>query len=242
MKNLILSTAMLTLTASLAFADTVRIATEGAYPPYNFINDNGQIDGFERELGDALCARAQLECVWLTNDWDSIIQNLVSGNYSAIMAGMSITPERDAVIDFSAAYLPPDPSTYVGLAGSEFLMEVGVVAAQIGTIQSNYIATTGRTLIEFATADETISAVLNGEADAVFADKTYLAPIVAESGGKLDYVYQDVMVGGGIGMGFRESDIDLRFQFEDAIYDMTQDGSLNTLIRKWFGEDATVWE
>ena len=70
-------------------ADKVRMGTEGAYPPYNFINDAGEVDGFERELGDELCKRAKLECEWVTNEWDSIIPNLVSGNYDTIIAGMS---------------------------------------------------------------------------------------------------------------------------------------------------------
>ncbi len=49
------------------------MGTEGAYPPYNFINDAGEVDGFEREVGDELCARAELTCEWVKNDWDSII-------------------------------------------------------------------------------------------------------------------------------------------------------------------------
>ncbi|MEC7962416.1 MAG: transporter substrate-binding domain-containing protein, partial [Pseudomonadota bacterium] len=87
MKNLILSTAVLALTAGVAAAETVRLGTEGAYPPYNFLNDAGEVDGFERELGDELCKRAELTCEWVTNDWDSIIPNLTSGNYDAIIAG-----------------------------------------------------------------------------------------------------------------------------------------------------------
>jgi polar amino acid transport system substrate-binding protein len=114
MKSLILSTAVVALTAGAAFADghgtTIRMGTEGAYEPYNFINDNGEVDGFEIELGNELCARAELTCEWVTNDWDSIIPNLVSGNYDTIMAGMSITAERDEVIDFSQDYYPPTAS------------------------------------------------------------------------------------------------------------------------------------
>ena len=91
MKSILLGTAALALTAGVAMADTVRLGTEGAYPPYNFINDKGEVDGFERELGDELCKRAELTCEWVTNDWDSIIPNLTSGNYDAIIAGMSIT-------------------------------------------------------------------------------------------------------------------------------------------------------
>ena len=92
------------MTAGAAMAQTVRMGTEGAYPPYNFINDAGEVDGFERELGDELCKRAELTCEWVKNDWDSIIPNLVSGNYDVIIAGMSITDERDEVIDFTQPY------------------------------------------------------------------------------------------------------------------------------------------
>ena len=116
MKRLIISTAAITMMAGMAMAqDVVRLGTEGAYPPWNFINDAGEIDGFERELGDALCRRADLDCTWVKNDWDSIIPNLVSGNYDAIIAGMSITDERDEVIDFTQNYTPPDPSSYLGM-------------------------------------------------------------------------------------------------------------------------------
>ena len=80
MKKLILSAATLALMAGMGVADTVRLGTEGAYPPYNFIDDNGEIAGFEREVGDELCKRAELDCEWVTNEWDSIIPNLVSGN------------------------------------------------------------------------------------------------------------------------------------------------------------------
>ena len=93
MKKLMLTTTALTLVAGFAFADghskTVRLGTEGAYPPYNFLNDDGEVDGFERELGDELCVRAELTCEWVTNELDSIIPNLVSGNYDVIIAGMS---------------------------------------------------------------------------------------------------------------------------------------------------------
>lgn len=240
MKKLILATAALALSAGMSLAQTVRMGTEGAYPPYNFINDKGEVDGFERELGDELCKRASLTCEWVTNDWDSIIPNLVSGNYDTIIAGMSVTPERDEVIDFTHEYVPASPSAYVALSDGVDL-KGGVIAAQTGTIQANYVANSGATLVEFATADETIAAVRNGEADAVLADKDYLAPIVAESNGELKFVGDDVAIGGGVGMGIRESDQELREKFNKAIDSMKADGSLNALLKKWFGEKALLW-
>ena len=222
-------------------ADTVRMGTEGAYPPYNFINDNGDVDGFERELGDELCKRAALTCEWVVNDWDTIIPNLVSSNYDTIIAGMSITAERDEVIDFTQNYLPPDPSAYVALAGAGADMISGVVTAQTNTIQSSHVAQSGATLVEFGTPDETIAAVRNGEADAVLADKAFLEPIVNESGGALIFIGDDVMLGDGVGMGVRESDGELKGKFDAAIAAMKADGTLNTLILKWFGDDAATF-
>ena len=117
MKKILLGTAALAFSAGMALAqDVVRMGTEGAYPPYNFINDQGEVDGFERELGDELCSRAELTCEWVTNEWDSIIPNLVSGNYDTIIAGMSINDERDEVIDFTQDYIPPATSSYVALS------------------------------------------------------------------------------------------------------------------------------
>jgi len=234
MKKLILSAAALALSAGAALADShgdvVRMGTEGAYPPYNYIDDSGEVAGFERELGDELCARAELTCEWVTNDWDSIIPNLVSGNYDTIMAGMSITDEREKVIDFTQGYTQPDPSAYVALS-ADVDVAGGVVAAQTNTIQASYVTENGGTLVEFATPEETIAAVRAGEADAVLADKAYLDPIVAESGDELTIV-GTVLIGGGVGLGVRESDTELKAKFDAAIQSMKDDGTLNDLIAK----------
>jgi len=245
MKNLILATSMLALTAGTAFAEshakTIRMGTEGAYPPYNFLNDSGEVDGYEREIGDELCARAELTCEWVTNEWDSIIPNLTSGNYDTIIAGMSITDEREEVIDFTQNYMPPTASAYAALSADADISG-GVIAAQTSTIQAGYVAESGATLLEFATYDETVAAVRNGEADAVFADKDALVPAVDESGGELVFVGDDVPLGGGIGMGLRESDTELKAKFDAAIQSMKDDGTINAAIKKWFGDDAKIFE
>ena len=117
-----------------------------------------------------------------------------------------------------------------------------MVAAQTSTIQAGHVAETGATLLEFATPEETVAAVRNGEADAVFADKDYLVPIVEASGGELMFVGDDVPLGGGIGLGLRESDGELKDKFDAAITSMKEDGSLNALLIKWFGEETTIYE
>jgi polar amino acid transport system substrate-binding protein len=237
MKKLLLASAMLALTAGFASADVVRLATEGAYPPFNFIDDKGEVAGFEREFGDEICKRAALECTWTTNEWDSIIPNLQSGNYDVIIAGMSITDERKKVIDFTQNYYPPAASAYVA-ASADADIKTGVVSAQVSTIQAAYVAESGATLLEFPTPDETVAAVRNGEAAAVFADKDYLRPFVDESNGELQFVGEDVSIGGGVGLGIRQSDTELKGKLDGAISAMKADGSLNALIEKYFGAEG----
>ena len=233
-----------TLAVAIAFMasgamaqDVVRIGTEGAYPPWNFINDNNEVVGFEIDLGNEICRRAELTCEWVLNDWDTIIPNLVAGNYDVIMAGMSITEARSQVISFTTNYLPSDPSAYMALAGTdESVIDDGVIAVQSNTVQAGLVADGTATGLEFPTPDETISAVRNGEADAVLADKNFLAPYEADSGGELVFIGEDLYPGSGTGAGVRQSDNELRETLTGIIEEMKVDGSINALIEQWFGD------
>ena len=147
MKLLTIAATTLALTAGLAHAQTVRMGTEGAYAPYNFIDDaTGEVTGFEIGLGNELCARAELDCTWVRNDWDSIIPNLVSGNYDTIMAGMNINEDRKQVIQFTQPYTPPMPSAYAALS-PDVDVEGGVVAAQTSTIQASEVTASPKAIV-----------------------------------------------------------------------------------------------
>ena len=82
----------------------ITIATEGAYPPWNFTNADGTLAGYEIELIDVLCARMKVECEVVSQEWNGIIPGLTAGKYDAIIASMGVTDERKAVVAFSAPY------------------------------------------------------------------------------------------------------------------------------------------
>ncbi len=108
MKKIIQSLIILSFLAAnfygSAFAATVKIATEGAYAPYNFKDAAGNLVGFEVDLAKMLCEKAKLKCEIVEQPWDGIIPSLVAKKYDAIMAGMSITAERQKTISFSRSY------------------------------------------------------------------------------------------------------------------------------------------
>lgn len=244
MKKLTLALGVLAFTASSAMAQQlVRIGTEGLYPPFNFLNEANELVGFEIDLGNELCTRGGFTCEWVMNDWDTIIPNLVGGNYDVIMAGMNATEARAQVIAFGEGYKRPDPSAYMALAGTDpSVIEEGVIAAQSNTVQSGMVADTSATLIEFPTPDETIAAVRSGVADAVLADGDFLATYVNDSAGELEFIATVMPPGAGVSPGFRQSDTELREAFSAVILEMKADGSLNALLQQWFGEEVPLFE
>ena len=97
---------------------SVTIGTEGAYAPWNLTRSDGKLDGFEVELVKDLCGRMKIECKIITQDWDSAIPSLNAGKYDVLMDAVSITPERQKVIDFSVPYAAT-PATFAAVKGSD---------------------------------------------------------------------------------------------------------------------------
>jgi len=98
------SLAALMMFFSSAQADSIRIGTEGAYPPWNAKDESGKLIGFEVELANFLCIYMEADCTIVEQDWDGMIPGLIMRKYDAIMAGMSITDERMKTINFSQGY------------------------------------------------------------------------------------------------------------------------------------------
>ena len=91
--------------ASIANSQTIRIGTEGAYPPWNNLNSAGELEGAEIDFGNEACKRMGVTCEWVTQDWDGIIPALLQGKYDIIIAGMSITEERKEKVNFTNGYM-----------------------------------------------------------------------------------------------------------------------------------------
>ena len=234
-----LAVALAAVTGTALAAD-VRIATEGAYAPWNYLDDAGELAGFEIELGNALCEKAGVECEWVQNEWDSIIPNLQAGNYDVIMAGMSITDERMEAIDFSDDYYPADPSRYITTAGTEIdldALEGKKIGAQGATIQAAHVQemySEDNQILTFETPDQSIADLMAGNIDLIIADGSYLQPIVDGSDGAMVFTGPEVMIGNGVGMGFRKDSGEVMVQMAEALDALKADGTVDALIKEFF--------
>jgi polar amino acid transport system substrate-binding protein len=232
--------AALAMFATAANAQAVRIGTEGAYEPWNYVDANGNLAGLDIDVLNELCTRAALECTFVQTAWDTIIPNLNAGNYDVIAAGMSITDERKQSINFTSDYSPPDPSGYMMLSSStvDAANLTGVkIGTQTGTIQADYAAAnlaTGNTLLTFDTAADALADLMAGNIDVILADSSYIDEAVANSGDALKTSDVTVAIGGGVGAGLRKADTELLAKLDEALAAAKADGTIDALITKHF--------
>ncbi len=138
--SLIVITLVATMFAGQSFAGSwskIRIATEGAYAPWNFTDSSGKLVGFELDLAADLCKRMNAECEIVAQAWDGIIPALQAGKYDAIMAGMSITDKRKKVITFSRDYAATPARFVVSEKSAMANFKTGVEAMNLTEVDAN---------------------------------------------------------------------------------------------------------
>lgn len=234
----------LTLAASViatpALSQDVRIGTEGAYAPYNYIDDSGKLAGYEIDLGNAICAEAKLSCKFVTNEWDSIIPNLIAGNYDMIMAGMSITDDRKKTISFSDEYYPAEPSRFAAATGKTFDLanlkglKIGVQGATIHAAYAEKHLAANNTILSFETFDQSVADLAAGNIDLLLADGDPLDAVIKASQGTLSYVGEGIRIGGGVAIGLRQKDTELAATLNKALTSLKKKGVVDKLIKEYF--------
>ncbi|MDD2002087.1 lysine/arginine/ornithine ABC transporter substrate-binding protein [Pseudomonas putida] len=223
----------------------VRIATEGTYPPFSFL-DNGKLSGFDVDVANALCEKIQAKCEVVSQEWDGMIPGLVSGKYDAIVASMAITDERKKKIDFTQKYYAT-PARFIttkdsGIADTTPKGMAGkVVGVQGSTTQATYLEDNYKdaSIKLYKTVDDASMDLANGRIDAVFSDAAILNEWLEKDGGECcDFVGQEIRdekyFGVGKGIGLRKEDAELRDKLNTAIQAIIADGTYEKINKKYF--------
>jgi len=221
--------------------DKVRIATEGAYPPFNYTTEGGELAGFDVDIARALCDQMNAECELVAQDWDGIIPGLVANKYDAIVASMSITAERDEQVDFTDKYYTShlrfvaEPGTDV----SEDALEGKTIGAQRGTIAAQYLEDTHGDAVDVKLYDTQEAAFLdlkNGRLYAILAD-VFPAYDWVQANDGYELVGPKLMPNDEIAIAVREGDDELRQRFNEALAAIRENGTYQEINEKYFPFD-----
>jgi polar amino acid transport system substrate-binding protein/arginine/ornithine transport system substrate-binding protein len=245
-----LSAAATALTLAAAGpAVALNVCVEGAYPPFSETSADGSIVGFDIDIANALCEEIGEECTMVKTDWDGIIPALLERKCDMIVASMSITPERQEVIDFTKRYYFT-PARFVAPEDADFTdspedMAGKVVGVQRGTIHQNYMEThyPETELRLYGTQDEAVLDLTAGRIDAIMADSValsegFLKTPAGEGFAWLGEPHIDPAIHGqGAGIGVRKEDTELRDRLSAAIDAIRESGEYDEIAGKYFDFD-----
>ena len=241
----------LAIVPGAAFAETIKIGTEGAYPPFNSLNADGTLTGFDVDIARALCEEMKVECEFVTQDWDGIIPALLAGKFDAIIASMSITEERKKKVDFTNKYYNTPPAFAVtkdsslrGVSAAD--LDGKVIGAQAGTTHSDYaeMKFPNSEVRIYPTADEYKLDLENGRIDAAIDDVVVLTDWIKNGNGDcckvLGALEIDPVINGiGAGIALRKGEDDLRERLNAAIDAIRANGVYQKINAKY--SDSSVY-
>jgi polar amino acid transport system substrate-binding protein len=229
---------------------TIRIAMDATYPPFESLDPSGQIVGFDKDIGDALCAKMQVKCEFINQAWDGIIPGLLANKYDAILSSMSITDERKKQVDFTdkvyntpPAIAVPKDSKLTGVTPDD--LKGITMGAQTSTTHANYAQEKfpQTELKIYPSPDEYKLDLTNGRLDAAIDDVVVLDAWVKSDAGScckiLGVLKPDPVINGqGAGIAIRKEDSDLREKLNKAIAEIRADGTYKTINAKYFDFDV----
>lgn len=217
------------LALTLAAGDPVVFATEAPFAPYTTVDETGEIGGFEREVGDEVCARARLTCVWQNVQFDRLLPGVMSGEFDVILGGLAVTPERLRLVDFTLAYNESSNiDKLYGRMGAPQPAQARV-AVQSGTIQHSHARDAGWNVLPFGSPAEVVDAVVAGKADLAFG------AFEAETAGRADIMplYEEEVPDMGTAMAVCRGNEPLLTQLNAALEAMIEDGTIDEITARW---------
>lgn len=237
------------LAASSAYSQTLKVAVEGAYPPFSYMGTNGQAAGFDVDIATALCSEAELDCTIIAQEWDGLIPGLNAKKFDAIVASMTITEERRQVVDFTDSYYR-SPVRFMAAKGAELDFEKGglknkVIGVQTGTVYDQYLEEIypDATIRYYPSTEEHNADLISGRVDLVVTDALALLGDFLQTPEGADYeltgpeMTDRRIVGDGIGIAVRKGDDGLREKLNLAIAKIRENGTYAQINAQYFPID-----
>ena len=218
----------------------IRIAMSGAYPPFNFVNDQNEVVGFDPAVGAEIAERMGLEVEIVTTAWDGIIGGLLANKYDAIVGSMTITEERDEVVDFVGPYYSDKRAIFTkpgaGISSLADLEEVRV-GLTLGETHEAWAREKGYNISTYKGLPELLLELENGRVDAIVNDSIAAILAMGEKGQEFEMFADPTTEPFGAGIAIREGNPELAAAMQEALDAMMDDGTYLAIAEEWIGAD-----
>jgi polar amino acid transport system substrate-binding protein len=218
---------------------TLIVGSDTTYPPFESVNQEGEIVGFDVDVVNAICERVNCVAEFRTTAWDGIFPALANGEFDMVASGVSITPERDEIVDFTEPYHEVTQAIAVrvedeDLTLADFTEGELILGAQTGTTNAATAEQlVGRERVRlYDTFNTAVQALLNGDVDGVDIDDTAADAFVERYAGKLVVNIREVESGDELGLVVQEGD-PLVDALNAGLAEIKADGTLDALVEKW---------
>ena len=241
MKKILIAALLAGMTASAGAAETIRFATEASYSPFEFVDANNAMQGFDIDLANALCKEMQAQCTFTNQAFDSLIPSLRFRRFDAVISGMDITPERLQQVAFTQPYYE-NSAIFIAQKGkfTDLASLKGKrVGMQNGTTHQKYLMDKHPeiTAVPYDSYQNAILDLKNGRLDAVFGDSAVVNEWLKKDADLAtvgDKITDKAYFGTGLGIAVRQDNHALLDQFNTALNKVRQDGTYQTIYQKWF--------
>ncbi len=222
------------------------LGLDPAFPPMGFMDESGEIVGFDIDVARECCDRMGIRLVCRPIDWDAKEDILNSGEIDCIWNGMSITPERENNMSLSRPYMKNKLIFLVtqtsearysqDLAGKKVGVQSGSTACDVLKASELY---EDITIVESGSNMELLEKLRTGELDSILIDSIFAYHSVFSSDDSF-YVLSDSLGEEKYAIGFRKGDGELCDKIQELMDEMRADGTLAGISHKWFGYDITI--
>ncbi len=216
-------------------------AMSGLYKPFNF-TENGQLTGFDVEIGQALAEKMGMNPVPVTNPFETIIQGLVSKKYDTIIGSMTVTEERQKTVAFTNPYYRSGSQIFVAEGNTDIKSPEDLKGKKIGAQKGSVYLEWAKKLTDedkITTYDSDVTALLDlptGRLDAVITDQMVGFRFIKEGAGKIKDVGEPLSYDEQA-IAVRKEDNELREQLNKALDEIVKDGTYDKISEKWFGRN-----
>ncbi len=223
-------------------AGEIRIGTEGAFPPFNYFDEKGNLAGFEIDLGNALVKQMGLRPRWITQAFDTLLIQLNQGRFDFVIASHGITEERAKAVDFTNPHYCTGGVIVSRKGGPLKAQDLRgqVVGVQVGTtyMEAAQKIPGVKEVRTYQRDPDALQDLLAGRLDAWITDRFVAKEAIKER--KLEGTLQlgELIFREEVAMAVAKGNTSLRNALNQALAALMQDGTYARISQKWFGEDV----